>query len=556
MHDNVFQGDGPGSGSGTQNGVLSESTLMLIENNTFDGIDGGSIYALPQGPGDTLDLLDILIGNIISNSGAARPIQVYPSTFTPNVLGTDENEAFVGDWGGLGGVDLSFDGRGGADHIYGDSGNDTFTGGADNDLLAGGAGIDTGVFADASVGYIDTAIGWLISSSEGNDFLQQMEIVEADGQRNLLVGSTGYATLQDALDGAEDGDNIRLATGTYSGTFNYDDDGLTIIAQPNAQINATFTPSGTQGITIAGANLADTITTGAGNDLIVGGGGNDTLAGGSGDDIYYVDALGDLVTELSGEGRDVVYTSASYGLAAGSHVDVLSAVRWSAPIPIGLFGNELAQEILGNAGANVIRGGGGADTLLGLGGNDEYYIGDAAERVLEDNGGGRDAIYASVDYVLAAGSDVEVLSTDSLIGTADIDLTGNALGQELLPAMPAPTVLDGGAGVDYLFGGAGADTFAFTTALGAGNVDDDRRLQRRRRHDRARRCGVHRRSHAGPLAAGAFVTGTAAQDADDRIIYDAATGQLFYDADGNGAGAQVLFGLNAALPASPPATSR
>jgi len=46
---------------------------------------------------------------------------------------------------------------------------------------------------------------------------------------------------------------------------------------------------------------------------------------------------------------------------------------------------------------------------------------------------------------------------------------------------------------------------------------------------------------SGGLAAGAFVVGTAAADANDRIIYDAATGNLYYDSDGSGAGAALLF---------------
>jgi serralysin len=38
-----------------------------------------------------------------------------------------------------------------------------------------------------------------------------------------------------------------------------------------------------------------------------------------------------------------------------------------------------------------------------------------------------------------------------------------------------------------------------------------------------------------------FRAGTSAADANDRIIYDSATGRIYYDADGNDAGAKVLF---------------
>jgi len=53
----------------------------------------------------------------------------------------------------------------------------------------------------------------------------------------------------------------------------------------------------------------------------------------------------------------------------------------------------------------------------------------------------------------------------------------------------------------------------------------------------------------GALAAGAFVVGTAAQDADDRIVYNPTTGALFFDADGNGAGAAVQFAVLSGAPA-------
>jgi Ca2+-binding RTX toxin-like protein len=45
----------------------------------------------------------------------------------------------------------------------------------------------------------------------------------------------------------------------------------------------------------------------------------------------------------------------------------------------------------------------------------------------------------------------------------------------------------------------------------------------------------------GTLGEGVFHTGAASADGGDRVIYDPVTGKIFYDADGSGAVAAVLF---------------
>ncbi|MFO1034574.1 MAG: hypothetical protein U1E15_11025 [Hyphomicrobiales bacterium] len=50
--------------------------------------------------------------------------------------------------------------------------------------------------------------------------------------------------------------------------------------------------------------------------MINGGTGADTMAGGLGNDTYYVDDVGDTITEAANAGTDTVITSATFTLAA------------------------------------------------------------------------------------------------------------------------------------------------------------------------------------------------------------------------------------------------
>ncbi|HST35907.1 MAG TPA: calcium-binding protein, partial [Allosphingosinicella sp.] len=168
------------------------------------------------------------------------------------------------------------------------------------------------------------------------------------------------------------------------------------------------------------------------------------------------------------------------------------------------------------------------------------------------------------------GVSVELMTTGWIGGTATINLTGNELGNELwgndgvnqlhggggnvtdaLFGFGGNDRLDGGAGLDLLVGGTGQDSFVFANTLNSAEADiiadfssaDDTILL-----DDAVFTGLS----LGALNPNAFVTGTAALDADDRILYDAATGKLYFDADGSGTTAAIQF---ATLSGNPPVSA-
>jgi serralysin len=125
-------------------------------------------------------------------------------------------------------------------------------------------------------------------------------------------------------------------------------------------------------------------------------------------------------------------------------------------------------------------------------------------------------------------------------GTAAINLTGNANGNEVR-GNNGNNVLNGGNGRDTLTGLGGQDQFLFNTALNAASNVDEISDFNVAADTILLDDAIFTTLTAGTLAAEQFVTGTAAQDAQDRIVYDSATGALFYDSDGTGAVAAIQF---------------
>jgi serralysin len=99
--------------------------------------------------------------------------------------------------------------------------------------------------------------------------------------------------------------------------------------------------------------------------------------------------------------------------------------------------------------------------------------------------------------------------------------------------------LNGQLGPDRLTGGAGPDVFVFGTALGHGNVDQLVDFAPADTID-LYHAVFHGLPH-GHLAASAFFVGASAHDANDRIVYNRATGALLFDANGSTPGGAIPF---------------
>jgi Ca2+-binding RTX toxin-like protein len=329
----------------------------------------------------------------------------------------------------------------------------------------------------------------------------------------------------------------------------------------------------------------DVISGMAGNDSLDGGLGADVMKGGLGNDTYVVGIATDLVIENSNQGVDKVTSSVNYTLTANVENLVLSTTTSATGTTTGATtgkGNALDNIIVGNSFANTLTGLAGNDTLdggLGLKGDvlvggtgdDTYYINNKLDKITESAGAsnGYDTALAKVD-VMALAANVEELilmesgsnADGSSLATYGVGNTlanfiqGNSAsnqlsglaGDDFLRGGGGNDALIGGLGSDTLWGGTGSDLFVFEKALSATtNVDliadfesgiDAIQLSKL---IFSKLVGPAGNDYMGELSIDNFHIGDVAADANDFIIYDSTTGDLFYDANGSTAGSQVLF---------------
>ncbi|MDX2306628.1 MAG: hypothetical protein NW216_00135 [Hyphomicrobium sp.] len=404
-----------------------------------------------------------------------------------------------------------------------------------------------------------------IDGGSGNDFL------EGRLESETLRGFGGNDTLDGGFEGSDDDpDTLEGGLGNdlyYLGNGNdvvIDTGGVDTIrssigrnlASYPAIENLVLTGSAVTG---TGNNLANVITGNTVGNLLDGSGLTDTLNGGLGNDTYVLSSGSDVVTDTGG--TDTITTTMTRSLASYVAIERLTLVSGN----INGTGNGLANVITGSTGNNLLDGGALTDTLNGGLGNDTYVLASGSD-VITDTGG-IDTITTTITRTLASFATVDHLTLLS----GNINGTGNALanvitgstgnnildgagGNDSLVGGAGNDTLKGGTGNDTLAGGAGSDVFVFNTQPTATNRDTISDFSNAGQNDvihlENTGAGLFTLLAAGALTAAAFkanATGTATE-ADDRVIYNTATGALFYDTNGNGAGGATQFAMLSTRP--------
>ncbi|SDH36793.1 VCBS domain-containing protein [Variovorax sp. OV700] len=433
-------------------------------------------------------------------------------------------------------------------------GNDTDIDGLALTITSVGSAVGiSGLTLDAANGTISFTSGSTAGATAGS-----FQYTVSDGAGGT---STATATIDvRAVSSGNGAETIDLSTsGTYQASF---------IDGRGGADNLTGGTGGDVFIGGSGSG-ADTLLGSSGNDLLIGGDGNDTLSGGAGNDVLR-GGIGNGDTMDGGAGSEdlldfsdgtlavnftLVQSAASTGIANGTaglgNNDTYQNIE-------GVIGTGLADTLTGSASNDIIRGGAGNDTLDGAGG-----AGDLLD--FSDGTAGLTFTLTQSSSTTSFNASAAGLGTDSyknfegVIGTTFADtITGSALndqlrgggGNDVINGLAGDDRIAGGTGADILTGGADNDTFVFDSAPNAvDSVTDFNASGSAASGDLVElSLGTFTAlstSSGSTLSAVEFASsdGGGAGDvvgAGVHVIYDSATGNLYYDADGLSAANRTL----------------
>ncbi|WP_421722830.1 calcium-binding protein [Bauldia sp.] len=523
---------------------------LLKGRGGFDRLEGGAGNDILRG-GDDFDILiggrgdDILRGNnddsveySQENGGGAVTVNLKTGVATDTYGDTDTlidiDEIFgtnLGDYieGG--------DGNQFSDNAFrGLGGNDTLIGGGGFDLLYYDSDVD---FGGAGAVTVDFALGKATDGFGDEDTISEFEGVIGTSKADTLLGDDGWANFfqglagNDTIDGRDGFDILDYTNDDNAGGLS----GVFVDLGAGTAIDGfgdTDTISNIE--LVRGTRFKDTLKGSSETDELLGLEGKDTLNGRGG--IDWVDYSWDV--REGGAGK--VEVNLTKGEAIDGFGDKDKLVNFE-----NIRGSARADKLVGDSGANEIQAMKGNDVINGRGGSDtvdytldSFYGGVAAVEVNLAKGKATDG-FGKTDKLIKIENARGTAKADTLTGDSKKNKLEGLEGKDKLKGKGGNDTLIGGDGNDILIGGSGADKFVFDTALDAGsNVDKIKDFQ----------LGLDKivldddvftALSPGALNPGAFVLGAAAGDADDRIIYDASTGDLLYDANGQDGPGAVLF---------------
>ena len=464
------------TGATAINGVGNEQDNFILGNSAINNLTGGAgndtliggagADTMLGGIGNDTYIIDN-VGDVITES-ADEGIDTIQTSVTLASLVANVENLTLGGSSALNAIGNTLNNT-----LIGNSGNNILDGGVGADILIGGLGNDTYVVDDAGdlvtetsslateIDTVQSSISFTLGSNLERLTLTGSANTNGTGNElnNSLTGNAG----NNRLDGGIGNDTMAGGLGDDLYIVNIATDIVTEAASAgtdtvmSSAVSYTLTTNvenltlvGTDSINGTGNTLANIIIGNTGNNILSGGSGSDSMLGSAGDDTYIVDNVGDVLTELLGEGNDTVQSSVTYSLT--ENIENLLLTGTGA---INATGNTLNNALTGNAGNNILNGGLGADTMIGGLGNDTYVVDDIGDVIVETSTlvTEIDVIQASINYSL--GHNIERLT---LTGTANINAVGNEL-NNTLTGNSGNNILDGGIGNDAMLGGLGDDTY-------------------------------------------------------------------------------------------------